>query len=301
MLVEEVLVEEVLVEEVLVEDEGLLGGEKGLVEEEGEGLTVVEELMVEDLLEEEPNSSFLDFIDPGGLAAGAGAGGLDQSFSLLQEPEVSAEEPAGEVEAEHSLDELTEISDNMTAELLNLFGGEPSVTSPETEHKVDKDQPSEGKQNGGSNLNEPTITTKKRKRFLPDWMKTESSDAKHFKLAKEEDIEENRKKAEEFASAVQKEDDEFKSTCDRCGYKETNREELLKHRKLNHEGALFLCTFCHKEFSKREALQQHRKFGHLDLRKQPCGECGEKFAKKSALASHMKIHENINFISLSRK
>merc|ERR1712129_101301 len=85
----------------------------------------------------EPDSSFLNFIDPEGLESTEDQDEMNESLSLLQEPDPSNNkiDVTEDLETTHSFDKLTEISDNMTAELLNLFGAQPSKTKS-TEKKV---------------------------------------------------------------------------------------------------------------------------------------------------------------------
>ena len=159
----------------------------------------------------------------------------------------------GEDQSDHQIDEhdpfnetstseemLKEISDNMTVELLNLFGTEKP--SPEEATAVVVKNPKMGK-----------------KRLLPLWMRVGDSGLKHFKVGPTFE----KLTLEEAGITVGGHNFEFWSSCDMCTFMEPNKKNLMKHRKVAHPNEQFICKLCGKRYKAYLSLVQHIQTVHM--------------------------------------
>lgn len=83
--------------------------------------------------------------------------------------------------------------------------------------------------------------------------------------------------------------------CDKCDYNPRDRGNLLKHKRVVHEGLrLFPCNLCEYKSSARNSLNEHILSIHEGFKCQ-CPQCGKQFSRRSSLGSHIKdIHEGIS-------
>ena len=180
---------------------------------------------------------------------------------------------------------LAEISDNLTADLLDLFGSD-SETIPLPNTNSDANI-----QDSSKDIKEPEKPTKsapeplpcdkkdsKKRRMLPSWMKTDGSDPKYFRpndvFVQPVKINKIPKKDNKPATTDDKKSarteeygynyTEIFQECDRCEFKSDERKIVTKHRRYEHNKELYVCKMilCKREFSQFGALLTHRKGLH---------------------------------------
>ena len=176
----------------------------------------------------------------------------------------------GEDQSDHQTDEhdpfnetstseemLKEISENMTVELLNLFGSE------ESEQKTNLEEATavfENAREGDGNFNAVVENLKiGKKRLLPLWMRVGDSDPKHFKIGPTFD----KLTPEEAGITLGGDNFEFWSSCDMCTFVEPNKKNLMKHRNVAHPNEQFLCKLCGKRYKAYLSLVQHIQTVHM--------------------------------------
>ena len=176
----------------------------------------------------------------------------------------------GEHQSGHQIDEhdpfnetstteemLKEISENMTVELLNLFGSEESEQKTNLEEATAVlENVREGDENFNVVVKDPKMG---KKRLLPLWMRVGDSDLKHFKVGPSFE----KLTPEEAGITLGGHNFEFWSTCDMCTFVEPNKKNLMKHRNVAHPNEQFICKLCGKRYKAYLSLVQHIQTVHM--------------------------------------
>ena len=152
---------------------------------------------------------------------------------------------------------LNEISDNMTMELLNLFGSEEDQINPEDTTSAVLENREDGSERETIVVENPKKRGKKR--LLPLWMRVGDSDPKHFKVGPFFD----KSTAEEAGITLGGPNFEFWSSCDLCTFTATNKKNLMKHRNEAHPNEQFICKLCGKKVKAYRSLVQHIENVHM--------------------------------------
>ena len=78
--------------------------------------------------------------------------------------------------------------------------------------------------------------------------------------------------------------------CDQCDYNPQDKRNLLKHKKVVHEGVRYSCNICEYKTKWQQYLRNHIENIH-EGKKFQCAQCGKQFSR-SGIRVHMKaVHE----------
>ena len=81
--------------------------------------------------------------------------------------------------------------------------------------------------------------------------------------------------------------------CDQCDYYPTDKRNLLKHKKIVHEGLRYPCNFCEYKAGSPTRLKNHISSIHEGIKHQ-CHLCGKQFSQSQILNCHIReFHEGI--------
>ena len=81
--------------------------------------------------------------------------------------------------------------------------------------------------------------------------------------------------------------------CDQCDYNPRDRRNLMKHKKVAHQGLRYPCNFCEYKAVDRTCLKNHISSIHEGIKHQ-CHQCGKQFAIPQSLNCHIReFHEGI--------
>jgi len=81
--------------------------------------------------------------------------------------------------------------------------------------------------------------------------------------------------------------------CDQCDHTYSNKANLDKHKRVDHQGVRYTCD-CGAEFKSKYHLETHVASIHHNER-HVCGECSKTFTRKDHLVAHMNSHMGIRY------
>ncbi|XP_013164645.1 PREDICTED: zinc finger protein 93-like isoform X6 [Papilio xuthus] len=81
-------------------------------------------------------------------------------------------------------------------------------------------------------------------------------------------------------------------TCEICGYKSFDKENLQRHMVKHDDSRPFECEFCKKSFQRKKTLEFHRRI-HTNDKRYICSECGKAFVQSTSLKIHLRVHHSI--------
>ncbi|GBP42755.1 Zinc finger protein 208 [Eumeta japonica] len=80
-------------------------------------------------------------------------------------------------------------------------------------------------------------------------------------------------------------------TCEICGFRVFNNENLKRHMVKHDDARPFECEYCKKAFQRKKTLEFHRRI-HTNDRRYVCKECGRAFVQTTSLKLHVRVHHS---------
>ena len=92
-----------------------------------------------------------------------------------------------------------------------------------------------------------------------------------------------------------KEMEKLRFPCDKCGYKTSQKCNLIAHKKSIHEGVKYPCDQCDYKATRNGNLLRHIQSKHEGGRF-PCDQCDYKATRKDSLSKHLTSkHSGVKF------
>lgn len=82
----------------------------------------------------------------------------------------------------------------------------------------------------------------------------------------------------------------FPLICNLCGIGFTKNCKLKQHYDVKHQGVVFFCNICKKEFKSKYSLTYHQVVHQLNRKTFDCDQCEKKFKMKASLRKHVLNH-----------